>query len=78
MILDLLEHGWDSPLTLVYGQRIKAELYNNTLTFVMYRHYLMSPLSQAGQDFVGLCMRLRQKFFPKVLPAIRPTCAGHQ
>ncbi|TBR15192.1 MAG: 2Fe-2S iron-sulfur cluster binding domain-containing protein [Rugosibacter sp.] len=27
MILDLLEHGWDLPITLVYGQRTRAELY---------------------------------------------------
>lgn len=27
MILDLLAHGWDLPMTLVYGQRTRAELY---------------------------------------------------
>lgn len=27
MILDLLEHGWSLPITLVYGQRSRDELY---------------------------------------------------
>ena len=27
MILDLLERGWSQPVTLIYGQRNKAELY---------------------------------------------------
>jgi phenol hydroxylase P5 protein len=27
MILDLMNHGWDLPITLIYGQRNRAELY---------------------------------------------------
>jgi phenol hydroxylase P5 protein len=40
MILDLLEHGWDSPLTLIYGQRIKAELYYHDEFVALAKQYV--------------------------------------
>jgi phenol hydroxylase P5 protein len=80
MILELLEHGWDSPLTLVYGQRIKAELYYHDEFLVLAKQYANfryvpalsdEPAESGWTGFRGFVHEAAAEIFPEGF-------AGHQ
>lgn len=54
MILDLLEEGFDKPITLVYGQRNHAELYyHNEFLALAEKHANFSYVSALSQEPEG-------------------------
>jgi phenol hydroxylase P5 protein len=59
MILDLLNTGWDLPVTLIYGQRNRAELYYHDEFVALaakhpnFRYIPALSNEPAGSDWVG-------------------------
>ena len=87
MIADLLDGGCTLPITLVYGQRTRDELYYDavfratqpsTPTSVMCRCCRTSPTARAGPAHVALCTTRPRCISAPASRVTKPTCAAHR
>ena len=84
MILDLLEEGSTLPITLVYGQRTRAELYydefvalaESTPTSPMFRRCRTSRQTIDWTGFRGYVPEAAKAHFDTTSATTRPTCAA--
>jgi phenol hydroxylase P5 protein len=85
MILDLLEEGSTLPITLVYGQRTRNELYYHDEFVALAEKHPTSPTSRrcptsrpipTGRASAATCMTRRRRTSTTTSATTRPTCAG--
>ncbi|MDY0329157.1 MAG: 2Fe-2S iron-sulfur cluster binding domain-containing protein [Thiomonas sp.] len=79
MIHDLLESGWELPITLVYGQRDRSELYYDAEFRELARRHPSFSYVPAVSDPAGDGLSVRQGFVHEVAKAhFDGVFAGHQ
>jgi phenol hydroxylase P5 protein len=85
MILELLANGCEQPITLVYGQRSREELYYDDefrALAAQHPHFTYIP-AISGEDCGdwqgarGFVHEAAQAHFKAALRVAKPICAGH-